>query len=218
MMRPMRDLVTEPRMLRSPSPRWGEGWGEGVRAYREVLPPLPMGEGAGSIRRTALRILIALFVFAVAAPASAQPAAEFYKGKQIRIVVGSTAGGDYDVWARLLARHWPRHIPGNPSFIVENMPGAGTLVATNHLYNVAPKDGTVIATASRAAPFAPLLGAAGGTSFDASKFTWIGSANNEVSTCVAWGSTGITSLGQLRETELIIGGTARAPTASSSRG
>ena len=70
---------------------------------------------------------------------SAQPADEFYKGKQIRIVVGSTSGGDYDLWARLLARHLPRHIPGHPNFVVENMPGAGTLVATNHLYNVAPK-------------------------------------------------------------------------------
>ena len=105
---------------------------------------------------------------------AAQPADEFYKGKQIRIVVGSTAGGDYDVWARLLARHWPRHIPGNPNIIVENMPGAGTLVSTNHVYNVAPRDGTVIGMPSRSMPAAAVMKVAN-VRFDPVRFNWIGS-------------------------------------------
>ena len=142
----------------------------------------------------------------LAAPASAQSVADFYKGKTIQMQIGFGPGASYDLYGRFVADYIGRYIPGNPQVVSMNMEGAGSLRVVNWLYNVAPKDGTVLATASRAAPFAPLLGAAGGTSFDASKFTWIGSANNEVSTCVAWGSTGITSLGQLRETELIIGG------------
>jgi tripartite-type tricarboxylate transporter receptor subunit TctC len=119
-------------------------------------------------------IVVALGGWLSIAPAAAQPADQFYKGKQIRIVVGSTAGGDYDVWARLLARHMSRHIPGNPTIIVENMPGAGTLVATNHVYNLAPRDGTVLGMPSRSMPAAAVMKVAN-VRFDPVKFNWIGS-------------------------------------------
>jgi tripartite-type tricarboxylate transporter receptor subunit TctC len=143
------------------------------------------------------------------APASAQPADEFYKGKQVRIVVGSTGGGDYDVWARLLARHMTRHIPGNPNIIVENMPGAGTLVATNHVFNVAPRDGTVIGMPSRSMPAAAVMKVAN-VRFDPVKFNWIGSP--EVNHLVLYvnNASAIKKPADLFERELIVGATGLA--------
>ena len=84
----------------------------------------------------------ALAVATMAAPASAQSVAEFYKGKRIQMIIGLSSGGGYDRYARLLARHMGRHIPGNPRFVAKNMPGGGSLVATNFLYNAAAQDGT----------------------------------------------------------------------------
>ena len=78
------------------------------------------------------------------APAQSQPAGDFYKDKQLRLIVANAPGGDYDLAGRLMSRHITRHIPGHPSIVVQNMPGAGTILAANHLYNVAPKDGTVM--------------------------------------------------------------------------
>jgi tripartite-type tricarboxylate transporter receptor subunit TctC len=104
-----------------------------------------------------------------------------------------------------VARHLGNHLPGNPVVVPQNMPGAGNLIALNWLYNAAPKDGTVIGMTSRAAPFAALIGAQGGTNFDPTQFSWIGSANNEVSTCVAWHAAPVQTFDQLRGTELIIG-------------
>jgi tripartite-type tricarboxylate transporter receptor subunit TctC len=143
------------------------------------------------------------------ASASAQPADEFYKGKQIRIVVGSAAGGDYDVWARLLARHWPRHIPGNPNFIVENMPGAGTLVSTNHVFNVAPRDGTVIGMPSRSMPAAAVMKVAN-VRFDPVKFSWIGSP--EVNHLVVFinNASKVKTPADLFRHELVVGATGLA--------
>src|SRR5262245_59359696 len=105
------------------------------------------------------------------AVANAQPADEFFRGKQIRFVLGAAPGQDYDVWARFLARHLPRHIPGNPSFVVQNMPGAGHLLATNWLYNVAPRDGTVWGSVSRNIPSAGLQPLPGGRHHP-HKFNW----------------------------------------------
>src|SRR6516165_9707285 len=82
-------------------------------------------------------------------PASAQAPDEFYRGRQIRFIVGTAAGQDYDAWSRLIARHMGRFIAGNPSFVVENMPGAGHILATNYLSNLAPRDGSVIGMVSR---------------------------------------------------------------------
>ena len=124
------------------------------------------------------KLAAAALVLALATPAQAQAADDFYAGKQIRIVVGTTTGGDYDLWARLLARHIGRHIPGNPTVIVENMPGAGTLLATNHLFNVAPRDGTVIGMISRSMPAAAVMKVRN-VRFDPVKFNWLGSPGGQ---------------------------------------
>src|SRR5260370_26567612 len=94
-------------------------------------------------------LALALFAPVLRAPVQAQTADEPYKGKQIRIVVGTAPGQDYDSWARLIGRHLPRFLPGNPTFIVENMPGPGHILATNFLFNLPPRDGTVIGMVSR---------------------------------------------------------------------
>ena len=109
--------------------------------------------------------------------------ADFYRGRSISVVIGFGAGGGYDAYARLLARHIGRHIPGNPSLVAQNMQGAGGLKATQFLYDVAPRDGTVIGTVARGQPLAPLL--LGNTSFDATRFTWIGSVTDEASLCLS---------------------------------
>ena len=158
------------------------------------------------MKRMKILVIAACAGLVTAMPASAQSVADFYKGKTVQMQIGFGPGASYDLYGRLVAEHIGRYIPGNPQVVSMNMEGAGSLRVVTWLYNIAPKDGTVIATASRAAPFAPLLGAAGSATFEAAKLTWIGSANNEVSTCVAWGTTGVTSLDQLRSTELIIGG------------
>src|SRR5215472_11875121 len=140
-------------------------------------------------------------------PAQAQNTA-FYRGKTLTVYVGSTTGGSYDLYARLLARHIGRHLSGNPRVIVVDMDGAGGLRLANYLYNGAPKDGTVIGTLNRGALFEPLLGDAAAAKFDPARFTWIGSASDEVSTCVVWKRTGITSFRDLLARPLTVGSTA----------
>jgi tripartite-type tricarboxylate transporter receptor subunit TctC len=126
--------------------------------------------------------------------------------KPFNVYIGYSAGGGYDVYGRMLARHINRHLPGNPTVIVNNMPGAGSMRLANWLYNVAPKDGNVIGTFARGIAFDTLLGQPG-AQFDATKFNWIGSANDEVSVCVAWHTSGVTKFEQVLEKELVVGGT-----------
>jgi tripartite-type tricarboxylate transporter receptor subunit TctC len=153
------------------------------------------------------RVLAALIALASwSCGAAAQSVQAFYKGKTIQLAIGFGPGASYDTYARVLADFLGRHIPGQPRILPVNMEGAGSLRVANWLYNAAPKDGTAFGTTSRAVPFAPLIGTQGGASFDPTRFTWIGSANNEVSTCVAWKTSGVTSFDQLKQTELIIGG------------
>jgi tripartite-type tricarboxylate transporter receptor subunit TctC len=130
-------------------------------------------------------IIAALLVLAtlLAAPAGAADGSPFFAGKTVRILVGFSAGGGYDLYARELSRYLGRHIPGNPSIVVQNMVGAGSLKAVNFLYNVAPRDGTVLATFARGIVFEPLIGHLDGAQFDAPKFNWIGSVSNEVGVC-----------------------------------
>ena len=134
---------------------------------------------------------------------------EFYQGKTVELYVGYSVGGGYDLYARTIARHVGKFIPGTPTMVTKNMEGAGSLRLANWLYNVAPKDGTAFGTIGRGTAFDPLLGLKG-ASFDATKFTWVGSANNEVSVCVAWHTTGITRFDQLFDQELTVGGTGAA--------
>ena len=112
----------------------------------------------------------------------AESASDFYRGKTVTLLVGYSAGGGYDIYARAIARFLGDHIPGKPSVVVENMPGAGSLTAINYLYNSAPKDGTVLATFARGMAMLPLLDPAKAR-FDASKLSWLGSAADEVSVC-----------------------------------
>jgi tripartite-type tricarboxylate transporter receptor subunit TctC len=121
-------------------------------------------------------------------------------------MIGYSVGGGYDVYARLIARHLGKHIPGNPIVTPKNMEGAGSLRLANWLYNVAPKDGTVFGIIGRGIPFDPLLGGSG--QFDATKFSWIGSANDEVSICAAWHATPVNTFEDLLTRDMIVGGTA----------
>ncbi len=143
----------------------------------------------------------------MASCSDAGPPAEFYRGKTITLYIGSSPGGAYDVYARLLASHIGKHIPGNPRIVPSNMEGAGSLRLANYLYNGAPKDGTVIGTINRGAPFEPLIGEAELARFDAARFTWIGSIANEVSICAVWQRAGIDSFEQLFAREITVGGT-----------
>ncbi len=153
----------------------------------------------------AVRILL-LALLTTGASAAADEVSDFYAGKQVRLLIGYSAGGGYDTYARLLSRHLGKHIPGNPTVVPQNMPGAGSLRMANFLYNVAPKDGTVIGTFGRGIAMEPLLSGVG-TQFDARKFSWLGSLNNEVSLCVAWHESGVKTMQDLQTQELIVGGT-----------
>jgi len=143
------------------------------------------------------------------APSPAQSPAEFYKGKTVELYIGYSVGGAYDLYARVLARHLGKHIPGNPTIVPKNLEGAGSLRLANWLYNVGAKNGTVMGIIGRGTAFDPLLGSRG-AQFQADRFTWIGSANNEVSVCVAWKTSGITRFEDVFQKELVVGGTGQA--------
>jgi tripartite-type tricarboxylate transporter receptor subunit TctC len=142
----------------------------------------------------------------VSAGAWAQAPAEFYKGRTVELYIGYSVGGGYDVYARLLARHMGRHIPGNPVIAPKNMPGAGSLTLANWLYGAAARDGSVFGTIGRGIAFDPLLGTQG-TKFTATELGWLGSANDEVSVCAAWGKSGITKFEDLYARQVFVGGT-----------
>lgn len=162
-----------------------------------------------SIRVAALAAALAVFGASVTpAPTAAQQSeTDFYRGKQLQIIIGYAGGSGYDLYGRLFARHIGKHIPGHPTAVPQNMPGAGSLQAANWLYVVAPKDGTAIATIGRGVPMSPLLGGTGAT-FDATKFTYVGSMNNEVSVAAAWHTSGIKTIEDVMQRELLVGATA----------
>src|SRR6266567_8411006 len=135
------------------------------------------------------------------AHALAQAPAEFFKGKTVDLYIAYSVGGGYDLYARLVARHLGKHIPGNPTVVPKNMEGAGGLRLANWLYQAAPRDGTALGATSRSVAFEPLLGNKA-AQYDASKFSWIGSANDEVSVCVAWETSGVRSFQDLLTKEL----------------
>src|SRR5262245_36436469 len=137
--------------------------------------------------------------------AQAQPVADFYRGKTITIMVGSDSGGGYDLTARALARHMARHVPGNPTIIVQNRPGAGSLTAANYVYEAAPKDGTIIAAVQRPVPFQHLLGDAG-VRYDPRRIQWLGSTSNELGVVVVWHTAPQHTAQDLFTMETIVGG------------
>ncbi|MQA65451.1 MAG: hypothetical protein GEU76_06080 [Alphaproteobacteria bacterium] len=147
---------------------------------------------------------VALAVSAL--PAVADAVSDFYKGKQISLIISTGVGGGMDQNARVVARHWINHIPGNPAMIPRNMPGAGHLRATNYLYGQAPKDGTAIGTMIPSFVLHQRLGGKG-VNYDAAKFQWIGSSNASNSTVYVWHTHGVKTLQDAMKKEIIMGGT-----------
>lgn len=136
-----------------------------------------------------------------AVPTHAQPVADFYKGRNVTLVVSVPPGGGYDILSRVVARHIGRHLPGTPAIIVQNMGGAGGVVATNYLANVAAKDGTVFACLSNNTPFEPLFGNKEAR-YDAAKFNWVGSPGSEIGIFGVWHSSPVNTWQDVRTREL----------------
>jgi tripartite-type tricarboxylate transporter receptor subunit TctC len=153
-----------------------------------------------------LACLLALGSMTSLSTAAADAVADFYRGKTISLIVSVGEGDGMDRAARVIARHWGKHIPGNPAIVVRNMPGAGSLRATNFLYTQAPKDGTTLAGIIPAFVRQQMMGGSG-VDYDASRFEWIGSSNTSNPTVFVWRTTGVTSLKQAMEKELLMGAT-----------
>jgi tripartite-type tricarboxylate transporter receptor subunit TctC len=156
------------------------------------------------MRRMALFSSVAAVLIAAAPAARAAGVEDFYKGRTLQVVIGYSAGGGYDLYARALAHHIGRHLPGNPSATAQNMPGAGSLKAANYLYAVAPRDGTLFGIIGRGMAMEPLIGF-GDVKFDARKFTWLGSAGDQVSVCATWHSAKVRSWNDALSTPFTVG-------------
>jgi tripartite-type tricarboxylate transporter receptor subunit TctC len=151
-------------------------------------------------------VLAVIVATTAAQPAAADAVADFYKGRTFTIVIGHEAGTGFDIYGRTLARHWGRHIPGNPNVVVQNMTGASGLIAANWLYNIAPKDGSVVATYVQSAPFEPLYGN-NAARYDPAKSTWIGNLEESVGVCGVTKASGIAKFDDLLVKETIFAGT-----------
>lgn len=135
----------------------------------------------------------------------ADPVEDFYRGRTVTLVIGYSVAGGYDTYARVVAQHLGKHIPGNPKILPQNMEGAGSLRAANYLYNAAPKDGSVIGMFGRGMAMEPLIGTSH-TQFDARKFSWLGSGTNEVSTCLTWHDSAVKTWADSLRTPFTVGG------------
>jgi tripartite-type tricarboxylate transporter receptor subunit TctC len=149
--------------------------------------------------------LAAMIPLHAPSPAVAQTD-DVFAGKSLAIIIGFGSGGGYDLWGRTLARHIGRHLPGRPAVVPQNMLGAGSLNAANHLYAVAPRDGTAMGIIARDAVLAPLIGQKGAR-FDATKFSWIGSPTMETNICIVYHTARVQTFDQLLHQELIVGAT-----------
>jgi tripartite-type tricarboxylate transporter receptor subunit TctC len=147
-----------------------------------------------------------MFASALALSAPLAQADEYYKGKTITIINSTGSGDTYGLIARALARAMPKYLPGGPTMVVQDMPGGGNLVATNHLYNVAAKDGTVIGTINNAMPLFQILDGRG-VRFDAGQFNWLGSPGYYNSVAMVWSTAGVTRVEDLYTKEVVLGGT-----------
>ena len=159
-----------------------------------------------ALRQAACAAIAVLFTLLAAPIALTQTVADFYRGKSIDLYINSTVGGGYDLYARIIARHIGKHIAGNPTIVPRNMEGGGGMRLANWLYNVGPKDGTVIGAVARAMAFEPLLGNKS-AHYDATKFNYIGSANDEVSVCVAWHTSAVKTFEDAQTMQLVVGST-----------
>ncbi len=139
------------------------------------------------------------------APARAQ-AGPSLAGRNVQMLIGFGAGGGYDLWGRVVARHIGQHLPGNPTVVPQNMPGAGSFVAANNIYNLAPKDGSVMGIIARDAALGPITGAVGAR-FDPTRITWLGTPTTETNVCIANSTAKVKTLKDLYDKELIVGDT-----------
>src|SRR5499426_2712694 len=142
---------------------------------------------------SSLAAVLATALTLMSTPAAAQGVADFYRGRTVSFVVGFGPGGGYDLYARVISRHIGRHIPGNPTVVVQNMDGAGSVRAANYVYAVAPKDGTVIAAVNQNMPMYQLLGGTG-AQFEADKLVWLGSMANSNGVIYTWHTSGVRTI------------------------
>ena len=161
------------------------------------------------LRPALTALLVAPLMSLCAVPATADDVADFYHGKTIQMIIGVSAGGDYDLRARLLAKHLPKYIPGHPTIITQNMLGGGGLNAANWLANVAPRDGTALLAISSTLPVSQAVGPHG-IKFDVRKFHYIGNTTDSPNVINSWHTTGITKIEQVMERELVVGSTGRS--------
>jgi tripartite-type tricarboxylate transporter receptor subunit TctC len=157
------------------------------------------------MKRAALLISLLLAVWPGAA-LSQQSVEDFYRGKKIDLIIGYSSGGTYDLYARLVARYLGNYIPGKPLIVPRNMPGAGSRAAANWVYNIAPKDGTVLATADQSLSLQQAVGDKR-ISFDTTKFIYIGNPNIENNTTAAWAASGIKTIDDAKQREVTVGAT-----------
>jgi tripartite-type tricarboxylate transporter receptor subunit TctC len=152
--------------------------------------------------RAGIMALVGISVAAVAA--HADPVADFYHGKTLNLIIGTSSGNDYDFRGRLLARHLGRHIPGEPAIVPQNMPGVGGVKAANYLATIAPHDGTVLHMIMSNMMSSEAIGAQG-VQFDTRKFFWVGNTTSTPNVTVSWYKSGVTSIAQVKTRELIVG-------------
>jgi tripartite-type tricarboxylate transporter receptor subunit TctC len=158
------------------------------------------------MRASALCCGVLSAVLASASPALSDPVADFYRGKQVSLVLSTGAGGGYASYAHAFAPFLSKHIPGNPNIVVQNMPGAGGIRAMQYFASIAPRDGSVLGLVHSSVPFAPLYGIKGAT-FDPRAMNWIGSINSSEAICVSWAASGVTQWKDLHDKTYIVGGT-----------
>lgn len=148
----------------------------------------------------------ASLIAGAAGSASAQTAGGYYAGKTVQMIIGFGPGGGYDLWARTVARHINKHLPGNPTVVSQNMPGAGSYTAAAHIFSAAPKDGTVIGIIARDAPLGPLTGQEGAR-FEPTKMSWLGTPTTETNVCIAYKTAQVKTAQDLFSKQLILGDT-----------
>jgi len=164
--------------------------------------------GSQTLRRRSAALAALPMLLAASSAAPAQGIAEFYRGKTVNVYIGVGVGGEYDIQARLVARHIGKHIPGNPTVVPQNMTGAGGLRMINYLYNVAPKDGTNMGMIANAFPAMQAVGIPG-VQFDAAQMQWLGSIAPAVETMAVWHTAGVKSIDDVRKKEVVAGASAR---------
>jgi tripartite-type tricarboxylate transporter receptor subunit TctC len=154
--------------------------------------------------------IVLVLLLSAALTASADPIADFYAGKTVRMLVGYGPGGGYDIYGRLVAEFLPKYLPGHPAIITENMPGAGSFAAAKYIANVAPKDGTILASLAQTFPLDSAVGGSGKT--DAADFHYVGRVTTNIDVGVARASSGIKSIDDVRSKQYTVGASGRGST------